>query len=224
MGRLDSPVDRTDWAMTPQTFDAYNGSLRDIVFPAAILQPPIFDPAADDAVNYGEIGSVIGHELTHGFDDQGRHIDSTGALRDWWTPQDAEAFKARAAVLGAQFAKFEPVPGLRIDPDLTMGENIADLGGVLIALDAYHASLKGKAAPELGGLTGDQRLFMAYAQGWRGKLRDDAIRKQTVSDPHSYRVYRVLGPLPNVDGWYDAFDVKPGDAMYRAPQDRARIW
>jgi len=222
--RLDSPVDRSDWDMTPQTFNAYNGSLRDIVFPAAILQPPTFDPAADDAVNYGEIGATIGHELTHGFDDEGRRIDSTGALRDWWTPHDEEAFKARAAVLGAQFAQFEPLPGLHIDPDLTMGENIADLGGLLLAVDAYHASLRGKPARVLAGLTGDQRLFLAFAQSWRGKLRDDAIRKQTVSDPHSYRTFRVLGPVPNVDAWYAAFDVRPGDRMYRAPQERARIW
>jgi putative endopeptidase len=224
VGRSDGPVDRTDWAMTPQTVDAYNGSLRDIVFPAGILQPPLFDPAADDAVNYGAFGAIIGHEMTHGFDDQGRTIDASGALRDWWTPADAVAFKARAAVLGAQFAQFEPVPGVHINPDLTMGENIADLGGVLIALDAYHASLKGQPAPVLGGLTGDQRFFMSYAQAWRGKVKEDAIRQQVVSDPHSYRKFRVLGPLPNVDAWYEAFDVKPGDKLYRSPSDRARIW
>jgi putative endopeptidase len=222
--RSTGPVDRSDWVMTPQTADAYNGNLRDIVFPAAILQPPEFDPAADDAVNYGTIGSIIGHELTHGFDDQGRAVDAAGALRDWWTPEDAAAFKVRAAVLGKQFAAFQPVPGLHINPDLTMGENIADLGGLLIALDAYHASLDGKPAPVLDGYTGDQRFFMAYAQSWRGKAREDAIRRQTVSDPHSYRKFRVLGPLPNVDGWYDAFGVKQGDKMYRAPGDRVRLW
>ena len=224
VGRSDGPVDRTDWSMTPQTVDAYNGSLRDIVFPAAILQPPEFDPEADAAVNYGAIGAIIGHELTHGFDDQGRTIDASGALRDWWTPADAAAFKARAAVFGAEYAAFEPVPGVHINPDLTMGENIADLGGLLIALDAYHVSLKGQPAPVIDGLTGDQRLFMAFAQGWRGKAREDAIRKQTVSDPHSYRKFRVLGPLPDIDAWYAAFDVKPGDKMYRAPDGRARIW
>jgi putative endopeptidase len=222
--RSTGPVDRTDWQMTPQTVDAYNGILRDIVFPAAILQPPEFDPAADDAVNYGAIGAIIGHEMTHGFDDEGRTIDAAGNLRDWWTPADAAAFKARAAVLGTQFAAFEPLPGLHINPDLTMGENIADLGGVLIALDAYHASLHGKPAPVLAGLTGDQRLFMAYAQGWRGYSKPDAIRQMTVSNPHSYRKFRVLGPLPNVDGFYAAFAVKPGDKMYRAPGQRARIW
>jgi len=218
------PVDRTDWSMTPQTVDAYNGSLRDIVFPAAILQPPQFDPAADDAVNYGAIGGVIGHELTHGFDDQGRAIDAAGALRDWWTAQDARKFKERAARLGAEFAAFEPVPGLHINPDLTMGENIADLGGMTIALDAYHRSLNGHPAPVIDGTTGDQRFFLSWAQVWRGKARENAIRQQTISDPHSYRKYRVLGPIPNVDAWYAAFDVKPGDRMYRAPADRVRIW
>jgi putative endopeptidase len=224
VARSDGPVDLSDWSMTPQTVDAYNGSLRDIVFPAAILQPPEFDPAADDAVNYGAIGAIIGHELTHGFDDQGRTIDASGALRDWWTAQDAAAFKERAARLGAQYAAFEPVPGLHINADLTMGENIADLGGLVIALDAYHASLHGKPAPVLGGLTGDQRFFLSYAQGWRGKLRDDAIRKQTVSDPHSYRKFRVLGPLPNIDAWYAAFGVHAGDKLYRPADERARIW
>ena len=222
--RSAGPVDVTDWIVTPQTVDAYNGSLRDIMFPAAILIPPEFDPAADDAVNYGAIGATIGHELTHGFDDQGRTIDAAGALRDWWTAADAEAFKARAAKLGAQYAAFEPLPGVRINPDLTMGENIADLGGLLIAVDAYHASLHGQPAPVLNGLTGDQRLFMSFAQDWRGKAREDAIRQQAASDPHSYRKFRVIGVVPNVDAWYDAFDVKPGDQLYRAPEARARIW
>jgi len=224
VGRSDGPVDRSDWAMTPQTVDAYNGSLRDIIFPAAILQAPNFDPNADLAVNYGAIGAVIGHEMTHGFDDQGRTIDATGALRDWWTPADAAAFKARAAVLGAQYATYEPVPGLHINPDLTMGENLADLGGLEIALTAYHTALNGKAAPVIDGLTGDQRLFLAYAQCWRGKAREDAIRRLTVSDPHSYRKFRVDGVVRNVDGWYDAFGVKPGDALWVAPAERARIW
>jgi putative endopeptidase len=224
VNRSAGPVDRTDWSLTPQTVDAYNGNFRDIVFPAAILQPPDFDPAADDAVNYGIIGVVIGHELTHGFDDQGRVLDAQGELRDWWAASDAAAFKARAAKLGAQYAAFEPLPGLHINPDLTMGENIADLGGVVIALDAYHASLNGEAAPVIDGLSGDQRFFLADAQLWRIKMREDAIRKQTASDPHSFRKFRVLGPLPNVDAWYDAFDVKPGDKMYRAPADRVQIW
>lgn len=224
VGRSDGPVDRSDWQMTPQTVDAYNGSLRDIVFPAAILQPPEFDPAADDAINYGAIGAIIGHEMTHGFDDQGRTIDAAGALRDWWTPADDAAFKAAAAQYGSQFAQFEPVPGMHINPNLTMGENIADLGGVLIAYDAYEHSLGGKTSPLLGGTTGEQRFFMSYAQGWRGKAKEDYIRKQTASDPHSWRRFRVLGPLPNVDPWYESFGVRPGDKLYRAPDQRVRIW
>jgi putative endopeptidase len=222
--RSEGPVDASDWLMTPQTVDAYNGSLRDIAFPAAILQAPNFDPAADAAVNFGGIATIIGHELTHGFDDEGRMLDAAGALRDWWTEADARAFKDRAAVLGAQFASYEPVPGLHINPDLTMGENIADLGGVAIALDAYHVSLHGAEAPIIDGLTGDQRFWRAYAQVWRGKAREDAIRQQTVGDPHSWRRYRVDGIVRNIDGWYAAFGVGPGDRLYVEPARRARIW
>ncbi|MEO8742716.1 MAG: M13 family metallopeptidase, partial [Lysobacteraceae bacterium] len=222
--RLNGPVDRSDWSMTPQTNDAYNGSLRDIVFPAGILQPPIFDANADPAINYGAIGGVIGHELTHGFDDEGRKIDADGALRDWWTADDAKAFEARAKRLGAQYSAFQPLPGVHINGDLTMGENIADLGGLTLALDAYHASLHGKPAPILNGMTGDQRVFLGWAQAWCGKLRDDAIRKQVVSDPHSPRTFRVNGVVRNIDAWYEAFGVKPGDTFYVAPEDRVRIW
>ena len=210
--------------MTPQINDAYNGSLRDIVFPAAILQAPMFDADADPAINYGAIGGVIGHEMTHGFDDQGRNIDSAGALRDWWTPADAAAFKALAAVLGAQYARYEPLPGVHINPDLTMGENLADLGGLSIALDAYRASLHGRPAPVIGGLTGDQRVFLGWAQVWAGKLQPEAIRKQAASDPHSFRKYRVNGVVRNIDGWYAAFGIKPGDALFIPPDKRARIW
>jgi putative endopeptidase len=163
-------------------------------------------------------------ELTHGFDDQGRTFDDTAALRDWWTPGDAEAFKTRADKLGAQFARFEVVPGVHIDPGLTMGENIADLGGLLIALDAYHSSLHGKPAPVLNGLTGDQRFFMSYAQAMRVKVRPAKLREDAVSDVHSAAKFRVLGVLPNVDDWYEAFDVKPRDRMYRPPAERVRIW
>jgi putative endopeptidase len=216
--RSGGPVDWSEWQLIPpQVNDAYNGSLNDVVFTAAVLEPPFFDPAADDAVNYGAVGWVIGHELTHGFDDQGRAYDATAALRDWWTPEDAEAFQARANNLGAQYARFEPVPGVHIDPGLTMGENIADLGGLLIALDAYHVSLHGKPAPVINGLTGDQRFFMSYAQTFRAKVRPAKLREAAVSDPHSSDKIRVLGVLPNVDGWYQAFDVKPGDRMYRPP-------
>ncbi|MBS0211976.1 MAG: M13 family metallopeptidase [Proteobacteria bacterium] len=222
--RLPGPVDRSAWSMTPQTNDAYNGSLRDIVFPAGILQPPIFDANADDAINYGAIGGVIGHELTHGFDDEGRKIDAAGALRDWWTAQDAKRFEERAKRLGAQYSAFQPLPGVHVNGDLTMGENIADLGGLTLALDAYHASLHGQPAPVLGGLTGDQRVFLGWAQAWRGKLREDAIRRQVASDPHSPRQFRVNGVVRNIDAWYAAFDVKPGEKLYVAPADRVRIW
>jgi putative endopeptidase len=223
-GRQNGPVDRGDWGMTPQTNDAYNGGLIDIVFPAVILQPPIFDPSADPAINYGAVGGVIGHELTHGFDDQGRKYDAKGTLRDWWTPSDAKTFEARAKVFGAQYSAYEPLPGAHVNGDLTMGENIADVGGLTLGLDAYHASLHGKPAPVIDGLTGDQRVFLGWAQAWRGKVRDDAVRRQVVSDPHSPRQYRVNGPVRNIDAWYAAFGVKPGDALYIAPEKRVRIW
>jgi len=223
-GRLHGPVDRTDWSMTPQTNDAYNGSLRDIVFPAGILQPPIFDPAADPAVNYGAIGGVIGHELTHGFDDEGRKLDASGQLRDWWSAADAAAFEARAKKLGAQYSSYEPLPGVHINGDLTMGENIADLGGLNVALQAYRSSLNGKPAPVLDGFSGDQRVLLGWAQAWRGKVRDDYVRKQVASDPHSPRAFRVIGPTRNIDDWYAAFGVKPADAYYLAPEQRVRIW
>jgi len=222
--RLFGPVDRSDWGMTPQTNDAYNGSLRDIVFPAGILQAPIFDANADPAINYGAIGGVIGHELTHGFDDEGRKIDADGALRDWWTKDDAVKFEARAKMLGAQYSAFEPLPGVHVNGDLTMGENIADLGGLTLALDAYHASLKGQPAPVIDGLTGDQRVFLGWAQAWRGKVTNDYVKKQVVSDPHSPRQFRVLGPTRNIDAWYEAFGVQPSDKMYVAPEKRVRIW
>jgi putative endopeptidase len=223
-GRLFSPVDKSDWAMTPQTNDAYNGNLRDIAFPAGILQAPMFDAAADPAINYGAIGGVIGHELTHGFDDQGRKIDADGALRDWWTKDDAAKFEARAKMLGAQYDAFQPIPGVHVQGALTMGENIADLGGLTLALDAYHASLHGKPAPVIDGLTGDQRVMLGWAQAWRGKVTDDFVRKQVVSDPHSPRQFRVNGIVRNLDAWYAAFNVKPGEKLYVAPNKRVKIW
>jgi putative endopeptidase len=225
VGRLGGPVDRSEWGITPPTINAYyNASGNEIVFPAAILQPPFFDPDGDPAVNYGAIGGVIGHESTHGFDDQGRLYDGTGRLTDWWTPQDARKFAAEAAKLGKQYSAFEVLPGAKINGDLTMGENIADLGGLLLALDAYHASLHGRPAPILDGLTGDQRVFLGWAQVWRGKTRDDALRQQLVSDPHSPERARVDIPMRNVDAFYTAFGIKPGDPMYIAPADRVRIW
>jgi putative endopeptidase len=224
LARVGTAVDRGEWQMTPQTVDSYTGQARDIVFPAALLQPPLYDPAADDAVNYGSIGVAIAHELIHGFDEQGRTVDAGGASRDWWTPTDAAAYKARANALGAQYSAFEPLPGLHVDAQLTMDENIADLGGLLVALDAYHASLKGHAAAVIGGLTGDQRFFTAYAQSLRGQVREDVLRHQALSDPHAYRKFRVLGPIRNIDAWYDAFKVHEGDKLYLAPGDRVRLW
>ena len=225
MSFLGKPVDRKLWGMNPQTVNAYNGGLENkIVFPAGILQAPFFDANADDAANYGAIGAVIGHEISHGFDDQGRKIDATGAVRDWWTAEDSKRFEQQAAIFGAQYAKYEAAPGFFVNPKLTMGENIADLAGVSVALDAYHASLGGKAAPVIDGLTGDQRFFLAFAQVWRTKQRDDAIRNQVTTDPHSPAVFRTYGPLRNVDAWYAAFNVQPGDKLYIAPDQRARIW
>jgi putative endopeptidase len=225
LGKLDRPVDRDAWLLTPQTVDAYNNPRgNEIVFPAAMLQAPFFDLTADMAVNYGAIGGVIGHEITHGFDDQGRNYDSTGTLRDWWTPQDAQRFQAEAAKLAAQYEAFEPLPGVHINGKLTLGENIADLGGLLLGLDAYHASLGGRPAPVIDGLTGDQRLFLGWAQGWRDRVRDEATRAQLTADPHSPPRFRVDGSVRNIDAWYAAFDVKPGQKLYLAPADRARIW
>ncbi len=225
LGRLGGPVDRSEWGMTPPTINAYYNPLgNEIVFPAAILQPPFFDPDGDMAVNYGGIGGTIGHELTHGFDDSGRRYDATGKLTDWWTEGDARKFEVQAAKLGKQYGAFEVLPGAKINGDLTMGENIADLGGLLLALDAYHASLHGAPAPIIDGLTGDQRVFLGWAQVWRGKTREDALRRQLVSDPHSPEKARVDVPMRNIDAFYDAFGLKAGDAMYVAPVDRVRIW
>ena len=225
LAKLGKPVDRKLWFMSPQTVNAYNGGqLNEIVFPAAILQPPFFDPAADAAVNYGAIGVVIGHEISHSFDDQGRKIDSEGKVRDWWTPADAKRFQAEAKKFGAQYAAFEVVPGGHINPDLTMGENIADFAGLNVALDAYHKSLNGEEAPVIDGLTGDQRFFLAYAQVWRAKAREDSLRSQIATDPHSPARYRTIAPLRDLDAWYAAFGIGPDSAMYIAPEDRVRIW
>jgi putative endopeptidase len=225
IGRLDQPVDRTEWEMTPPTVNAYYSPTKnEIVFPAAILQPPFFDPHGDPAVNYGGIGGVIGHELTHGFDDQGRKSDGDGRLTDWWTAEDAAKFQAQADKLGKQYSAFEALPGAFVNGAQTMGENIADLGGLLLALDAYRASLKGKTAPVIDGVSGDQRVFLGWAQVWRGKLREDRLRQQLVSDVHAPNTARVDIPVRNIDTFYNAFGVKQGDAMYVAPTDRVRIW
>ena len=227
VSKLNRPVDKLEWGMTPQTVNAYyNGSQNEIVFPAAILQAPFFDPAADAAINYGGIGAVIGHEITHGFDDQGRKSDGDGVLTDWWTPDDAAKFEAQAARLGGQYEAFDfpAAPGSRINGKTTMGENIADLGGILCALDAYHRSLQGKPAPVLDGFTGDQRVFLGWAQVWRSLTRDAALKQQLATDPHSPGGVRAYAPLRNVDAWYEAFGVKEGDTQYVKPQERVRIW
>ena len=222
---LDKPVDRKKWSMNAQEVNAYNGGLENkIVFPAGILQAPYFSETVDDAVNYGAIGAVIGHEITHGFDDQGRKIDASGAVRDWWTKEDAARFDAQAKGFGAQYATYEAAPGAFINPDLTMGENLADLAGLEVAYDAYHRSLNGKEAPVIDGLTGDQRFFLAFAQAWRDKAREDATKQQVASDPHSPARWRIIGPLRNVDAWYKAFNVAPGAKYYLKPEDRTRIW
>jgi putative endopeptidase len=225
VARLDQPVDKREWGMTPQTVNAYyNFANNEIVFPAAILQAPFFDKDADPAINYGGIGGVIGHEISHGFDDQGRKSDGDGVLRDWWTAEDNAKFKTQADKLGAQYSAFEPLPGAKVQGGLTMGENIGDLGGLSLGLDAYHASLKGKPAPVIDGLTGEQRVFLGWAQVWREKIRDEALRQQVVTDPHSPAYYRVNGTIRNIPGWYEAWDVKAGDKLYVAPADRVRIW
>src|SRR5690242_7412243 len=225
MEDLNKPVDRKKWAMSPATVDAYNGGLENkIVFPAGILQPPFFDPTADAAVNYGATGAIIGHEIMHGFDDQGRKIDENGAVRDWWTKDDATRFKALTDALDKQYSSYEAAPGIFINGKLTMGENIGDMSGLEVAYTAYKMSLNGQPAPVIDGLTGDQRFFLSFAQAWRGKQRDDAIKTQVASDPHSPRRYRILGPLRNMDEWYNAFGIKPGTKFYIPPEQRVRIW
>ncbi len=225
VSHVGKPTDRDLWEMFPQTVNAYNEPLlNEVVFPAAILQPPFFDPKADPAVNYGAIGGVIGHEMTHSFDDQGRKHDAQGRLANWWTPEDETRFNERAAKYGAQFAAMDILPGAHINPQLTMGENIADLGGLTLGLEAYHASLRGKPAPVIDGLTGDQRVFLGWAQVWRGKVRPDAERQALTIDPHSPPMARANGAPHNIDAWYTAFDVKPGEKLYLAPKDRVKIW
>ena len=222
--KLGSPLDRAEWFMTPMTINAYaNPKMNEIVFPAAILQPPFFDPKADPAINYGGIGAVIGHEISHHFDDQGRKYDLTGKLGDWWTAQDVARFKTFTDALVKQYDGYEPLPGQHIQGGLTLGENIADLAGLTVALDAYHKSLNGRPAPVIDGLTGDQRFYYGWAQVWRTKYREPALRQALLSDPHSPGHYRAL-TTRNLDPWYAAFDVKPGQAMYLAPDARVRIW
>jgi putative endopeptidase len=225
VARLSQAVDHDEWNVLPQTVNAYYFPAgNEIIFTAAILQPPYFDPEADPAVNYGGVGASIGHEISHAFDDHGRKFDGKGTLTDWWTPEDASRFEAQAARLGAQYSGFEPLPGLHVNGALSMGENIGDLGGLSLALDAYRASLKGQPAPVIDGFTGEQRLFLGWAQFYRQKLRDDLLRQRLVGAPHPPPAVRVNGTIRNVDGWYSAFAIKPGDPLYIAPENRARIW
>lgn len=224
-GRLGGPVDRNEWQMNPQTVNAYySPQLNEIVFPAAILQPPFFDPNADDAVNYGGIGAVIGHEIGHGFDDQGRKSDGAGVLRDWWTSTDTTRFEELTSRLGAQYSKFEPVPGFPINPGLTMGENVGDVGGLAMAHHAYHRSFGADGPPVIGGLTGDQRFFLAWAQIWRRAAREEAIKNQIATDSHSPAEFRVNGVVRNMDAWYEAFGVSEGEALYLPAEERLSIW
>jgi endothelin-converting enzyme/putative endopeptidase len=226
VSRLPKPVDRSLWDMLPQTNNAYyDPFMNQITFPAAILQPPYFDPNADAASNYGSIGATIGHEIGHGFDDQGRQFDASGKLRDWWTADSAKKFSQRTAALIKQYDGYEPVPGVHIKGQLTLGENIGDLGGLEMAYSAYRRYVAAHGEPKvIDGLTGDQRFFIAYGYSWETKQREGALRQQLLTNEHSPATYRVNGVVRNVDAWYKAFDVKPGDKLYLAPDQRAHIW
>jgi endothelin-converting enzyme/putative endopeptidase len=226
LSRLGKPVDRTLWDMTPQTVNAYyDPTMNQVTFPAAQLQPPFFDAAADPAVNYGETGATIGHEMGHGFDDEGRQFDAKGRLRDWWTKRSADLYKVQAEKLAKQFDAYEPIPGVHIKGHLTLGENLADLGGLEAAYAAYRLYVARHGEPPvIDGYTGDQRFFIAYAQSWQGKRREGATRSQLLSDPHSPEEYRVNGIVRNFGPWYKAFDVKPGDKLYLPPEGRVHVW
>ncbi|GBR08564.1 metallopeptidase [Acetobacter oeni LMG 21952] len=225
LSHLGKPVDRDEWDMTPQTVNAYNNPVfNEVVFPASILQPPFFDPNADTAINFGAIGGVIGHEMTHGFDDEGRKFDEHGRLSDWWTKEDAARFEKLGERFAAQYDAFQVLPGVHLNGKLTMGENIADLGGLTLALDAYRLSPDGKSSAARDGLTGDQRVFLGWAQVWRMKVRDDRARQLATIDPHSAPMARVNLPMHNIDAWYKAWNVQPGQALYLAPDARVKIW
>ena len=223
--KLGKPVDRTEWGMTPQTVNAYySPTLNEIVFPAARLQSPLYDAGAEPAINYGAVGISIGHEMSHAFDDSGAQYDGDGNLRDWWSPSDHKNFKAKTKMLVEQYNAFEPLPGYHVNGELTLGENIADNSGLAIAAKAYQISLNGKKAPVINGLTGEQRLYMGWAQVWRSKMREPAQIAQVKTDPHSPGQYRANGTLKNQPGFYEAFKVKQGDKMYLAPKERVIIW
>ena len=225
LAKLGKPVDRDEWGTTPQTVNAYySASMNEIVFPAAILQPPAFDADADDAVNYGAIGAVIGHEISHGFDDEGSQYDGAGNLRDWWSTQDKARFASKTAALVEQYGAYSPLPGYKIDGELTLGENIADNAGLAIAYKAWQIALGGRQAPVIDGLSGDARFFLGWAQQWRGKVRDEALLQQIKSDPHSPDEFRVNGAVRNHPAFGPAFGVKRGDPMYQAPEAQVSIW
>ena len=225
VNKLGKPIDRDEWGMTPQTVNAYyNPELNEIVFPAVILQPPFFNADADDAVNYGAIGAVIGHEISHGFDDQGAQYDGDGNLRDWWTKADHKNFAAKSKMLVRQYNGFSPVKGYHVNGELTLGENIADNSGAAIALKAYQISLNGQPSPVIDGLSGEQRFYMGFGQVWRSKIRDAQQIVYLKSDPHSPDQFRANGTVRNQPGFYNAFGVKPGDKMYLAPKDRVIMW
>ncbi|WDQ18034.1 M13 family metallopeptidase [Rhodopirellula sp. P2] len=225
LAKLGGPIDRNEWHMTPQTINAYyNPTMNEIVFPAAILQPPFFNLAADDAVNYGGIGAVIGHELSHGFDDKGSKYDGDGNLVNWWTPKDREEFEKRASGLVDQYNEFQPFEDMNVNGELTLGENIGDLGGLSVAYEAYRLSLEGQPAKVIDNLTGDQRFFLGWAQIWRRLYREPELRKRLITDPHSPSEYRVNGIVRNMDAWYEAFRIDETDPLYIAPEERIRIW
>lgn len=224
LAKLGHPMDRNEWWMTPQTVNAVNLPVQNALnFPAAILQPPFFNPQADAAYNYGAIGAVIGHEISHSFDNNGAAFDSAGALRNWWTEADLANFRTQGEALARQYDAYEALPGLHVNGSLTLGENIADLAGLQAAYDAYHASLNGREAPMINGLTGDQRFFIAYAQTWATKMRDAALRQRIATDAHAPGMFRAL-TVRNLDGWYQAFDVQANQAQYLAPEQRVRVW
>jgi predicted metalloendopeptidase len=224
LAKLHQPVDRSEWWMTPQTVNAVNLPLQNALnFPAAIIQPPYYDPATDDAHNYGSMGAIIGHEISHSFDDQGAMFDSEGRLLNWWTPEDLKHFQGAGAALAAQFSSYKPFPDVAINGQQTLSENIADLAGLLVAYDAYHLALHGQADAVKDGLTGDQRFFISFAQSWREKLRDEAMRRAIATDGHAPAPYRAL-TVRNLDPWYPPFSVQPSEKLYLTPETRVRIW
>jgi len=225
INKLGNPIDRDEWFMTPQTVNAYyNPPMNEVVFPAAILQPPFFNMAADDAVNYGGIGAVIGHELTHGFDDQGRKSDGEGNLRDWWTEEDARRFNERAEKMVRQYDQYVPIDTMHLNGRLTLGENIADLGGLTISYYAYQMALDGKQAAQIDGMSGDQRFFAGWAQVWRRKYRDEELRNRILTDPHSPSKFRVIGIVSNMPEFYSAYDLKNADKLWVEKENRVKIW